>query len=123
MDKYEESNLLYEQGLEHFRAGSFQLSLDCFLKSNQLDEHSRTYARIYECLTMLGKTIEAKPYIKIAYEMNPNHDKVIMQYVDTLLQEDKVEVAKELLNKLLLRNKTYNPARRLLEKIKSDTDS
>jgi tetratricopeptide (TPR) repeat protein len=117
VDNYEESYLLYQQGLEHFEKGESQLSLNCFLQSNEFQEHSRTYARIYECLTKLGMPVEARPYIELAYKMNPNHDKVTMQYVDSLLQEGNVDMARELLHKLLIRNNTYNPAKRLLEEI------
>lgn len=68
-------------------------------------------------LIKLGMSGEARPYIELAYKMNPNHDKVTMQYVDSLLQEGKVDMAKELLYKLLIRNNTYNPAKRLLKEI------
>ncbi|WP_163099402.1 tetratricopeptide repeat protein [Peribacillus alkalitolerans] len=84
-----------------------------------LDEHSRTYARIYECLISLGKTADAKPYKEIAYRKNPNHDKVTMQYVETLILEGRINEAIEILEKLLHRNTTYNPAKRLLEQIKT----
>ncbi|WP_078553749.1 hypothetical protein [Bacillus alkalicellulosilyticus] len=47
---------------------------------------------------------------------NLNHDKVTMQYVDTLVEERDRELAIVLLEKLLQRNTTYNPAKRLLDK-------
>jgi tetratricopeptide (TPR) repeat protein len=119
MDKYEESYLLYLKGLEFFEMGDFQSSLDCFLKSNELNEHSRTYARVYECLIKLGRNADAKPYIEIAYMKNPNNDKVTIQYVETLMLEGRLNVAKEILEKLLHRNKSYNPAKRLLDQIKN----
>lgn len=120
MDKYEESYFLYQKGLEHFEKVEFQSSLECFLKSNELEEHSRTYARIYECLINLSRNIEAKPYIKLAYLQNPRHDKVTIQYAEMLIEDGEVELAREILEKLLNRNTTYNPARRLLEKINNE---
>jgi tetratricopeptide (TPR) repeat protein len=120
MDKYEESYLLYQKGLEYFKMGDFQSSLDCFLKSNELDEHSRTFARIYECLIKLGRDAEAKPNIEIAYMKNPNHDKVTIQYVETLIHEGKFKEAKEILEKSLKRNGSYNPAKKLLERLKNE---
>jgi tetratricopeptide (TPR) repeat protein len=122
MDKYEESYLLYQRGLEYFKMGDYQSSLGCFLKSNELDEHSRTFTRIYECLIKLGRNDEAKPYIEKAYMKNPNHDKVTIQYVETLIHEGKFNEAKDILDKLLKRNESYNPAKKLLERIMNGLD-
>lgn len=68
MDKYEKARNLYYLGLENFENADYENSLQCFIESNKLDEHSRTYARIYECLKKLGKNKEAKAYIEISYK-------------------------------------------------------
>ncbi|MBM7702010.1 tetratricopeptide repeat protein [Metabacillus iocasae] len=119
MDNYKQSYLLYQEGLLEFEKSEFQKALDCFIKSNQLSEHSRTYARIYECLMKLGKESEAKPYIETAYSQNPNQDKVAVQYAQSLIMDGHNELAIEILEKILRRNKTYNPARKFLEQIKN----
>ncbi|WP_227936444.1 hypothetical protein [Alkalihalobacillus deserti] len=117
MDKYEKAYLLYQEGLVQFENDNFENALDCFNKSNKLDEHSRTFARIYECLIKLGRKEEAKPFIKTAYLQNPKQDKVTIQYAESLIEDGNVLLAKEILENLLLRNSTYNPAKRLLDKM------
>ncbi|MFD2216433.1 tetratricopeptide repeat protein [Metabacillus endolithicus] len=117
MDNQEQSYLLYQEGLLEFKNKEFQNALNCFIKSNQLSEHSRTYARIYECLLKLGKELEAMPYIKTAYTQNPKQDKVAIQYAESLILEGNSDLAIDILEKILRRNKTYNPARKLLEQI------
>lgn len=117
LDNYEQAYLLYQKGLVQFENGEFGSALEYFIKSNKLNEHSRTYARIYECLIKLDRKSEAKPYIKTAYLQNPKQDKVSIQFAETLLEDGNSQLAKEILEKLLLRNTTYNPAKRLLDKI------
>ncbi|MDX8289481.1 hypothetical protein SLL00_10135 [Metabacillus indicus] len=120
MDKFEKARNLYYLGLENFENADYENSLQSFIESNKLDEHSRTYARIYECLKKLGKNKEAKAYIEIAYKKNPIQDKVTLQYAEELVFDGKVGLAKEILEKLLIRNATYGPAKRLFEKINKD---
>ncbi|SDN14895.1 hypothetical protein SAMN05518871_103434 [Psychrobacillus sp. OK028] len=67
MDNNEQSYLLYQEGLLQFEKMEYEKALNCFLKSNELSEHSRTYARIYECLMKLNRDSEAKTYIQTAY--------------------------------------------------------
>ena len=117
MDKYEQAYLLYQEGLEEFEKGEFAAALECFIKSNKFNEHSRTYARIYESLIKLDRNSEAKPYIKQAYLENPRHDKVTIQYAEVLIEDGEVQLARDILEKLLNRNSSYNPAKRLLESI------
>ena len=120
MDKYDKARNLYYLGLEHFENGNFENSLKCFIESNELDEHPRTYARMYECLKKLGRNDEANAYIEIAYKKNPIQDRVTIQYAEELIVDGKIALAKEILEKLLNRNTTYGPAKRLLEKINKD---
>lgn len=115
--KEDKSYNLYGMGLESFQHKEFEKALEYFKMSLKLDEHSRTYARIYECLINLGKFEEARPYIEIAYNLNKNHDKVAMQYVAELVIEERIAEAVSILEGILDRNTTYNPAKRLLEKL------
>jgi tetratricopeptide (TPR) repeat protein len=117
VDKYDKSYALYEKGLAHFENYEYNSALECFKESNELDEHSRTYARIYECLIQLDRINDAKPYIEAAYLKNPKHDKVAIQYAECLLGCGMCDLAKDILLQLLSRNKTYNPAKKLLDKI------
>ncbi|MDR0137864.1 hypothetical protein RFW18_08910 [Metabacillus idriensis] len=57
---------------------------------------------MYECLKKLGRNKEAKDYIEIAYKKNPIQDKVTLQYAEELVFDGKVELAKEILEKLLI---------------------
>lgn len=118
--KKDKSYNLYGMGLESFQHKEFEKALEYFKQSLKLNEHSRTYARIYECLINLGKFKEARPYIETAYNMNKNHDKVAMQYVTELVKEEKISEAVAILESILERNSTYNPAKKLLDKIKNE---
>lgn len=120
MDRFDKARNLYYLGLERFENKDFENSLQCFIESNKLDEHPRTYARMYECLKKLGRNNEAKIYIEKAYKMNPIQDKVTVQYAEELLFDGKIALAKEILGKLLNRNTSYGPAKRLLETINQD---
>lgn len=121
MDSTEDkSYYLYGMGLESFQHKEFEKALEYFKQSLELDEHSRTYARIYECLINLGKFKEAIPYIETAYNMNKKQDKVAMQYVAELIKEEKMSEATSILEGILERNSTYNPAKKLLDKIKNE---
>ena len=117
MDRYEKSYYLYGMGIESLEQEEFEKALDYFKQSLLLEEHFRTNARIYECLMSLGKFTEARPYIEIAYKMNKGHDKVSMQYVGEIVKEGKISEAVSILEGILVRNASYNPARKLLEKI------
>ena len=68
----------------------------------------------------LGEFKEARPYIEIAYKMNKRRDKVSMQYVTELVKEGNISEAVLILEDILVRNTTYNPAKKLLEKIKNN---
>lgn len=119
--KEDKSYNLYGMGLESFRHKEFEKALEYFKQPLRLDEHSRTYARMYECLINLGKFKEARPpYIETAYNMNKNHDKVAMQYVAELVKEEKINEAVAILEGNLDRNTTYNPEKKLLDKIKNE---
>lgn len=117
-DNNERSSYLYDIGMECVENGEFEKALAYFQQSLILDKHSRTYARIYECLIELGNKREARPYIEIAYNMNKNHDKVAIQYATELIDEGKSSEASIILESILARNTTYLPAKRLLDKIK-----
>ncbi|WP_139185075.1 tetratricopeptide repeat protein [Psychrobacillus sp. OK028] len=49
---------------------------------------------------------------------NANHDKVGVQYAESLIEEGDRELAIEVLEKIISRNTTYNHAHKLLEKLK-----
>lgn len=118
--KEDKSYNLYGMGLESFQHKEFEKSLEYFKQSLKFDEHSRTYARIYECLINLGNFKEAIPYIETAYNMNKKQDKVAMLYVAELVKEEKISEAIAILEGILERNSTYNPAKKLLDKIKNE---
>lgn len=115
-DNYEKSLDFYYDGRETYEQGDYEQALMLFQNSLRLYEHSRTHARIYECLIALDKRKEALPYIQKAYQQNENHDRVALQYAGELVNALKMEEANIILKKVLQRNKTYQPALRMLEK-------
>ncbi|MEH7299927.1 tetratricopeptide repeat protein [Neobacillus drentensis] len=117
MNRYEESYHLYDEGMVRFENGDYPSSLNCFLKSCELNEHFKTYSRIGECLTKLGKQNESVTYMKKAFELNPNNDKVSLQYSEALIMSGNIIRAREILIRLIDRNSSYKPAKIVLDKI------
>jgi tetratricopeptide (TPR) repeat protein len=107
----------YEVGIEKYEKGDIESALKNFQKSLELQEHFKTYERLYHALKDLGRIEEAREAITKAYNLNDRNDKVAFEYVKFLLEDKNSAIAKKVLNALLKRNPTYGPAKKLKKNI------
>ena len=112
-----DSTYLYGLGMECFEKNELQKALGFFQKSIEIEPHFKTYERMFVCFNKLGSRIEAKECIKRAFQLNDKNDKVTVEYVSILIEENSIDEAVLVLNDLLKRNPTYGPAKKLLDKI------
>ena len=61
--------------------------------------------------------IMASYYLALAYKTNSKSDKVSFEYAKVLIDENKLNKAKEILLKILKRNPSYKKAKILYENI------
>lgn len=107
----------YQVGIEKYEKGEIDSALKNFQKSLELQEHFKTYEKLYHVLKKLGRNEEAKEAITKAYNLNDRNDKVAVEYVKFLLEDKNFEIAKKILNALLKRNPSYGPAKKLKKDI------
>ncbi len=94
----------------------FMKALEYFEKSIEIMPHFKTFERMYYCYKQLGKHDIARRYIEKAYLMNESNDKVAVEFAIELQEEGKIEFCLEVVNKVLKRNPSYGPAKRIAEK-------
>jgi tetratricopeptide (TPR) repeat protein len=112
-----DSKYYYGLGLECFESGDVEKALEHFRKSLEIKPHFKTYERMYQCYKKMNKTYEAKECIEKAFYMNDKNDKVAIEYIRLLIQEGNIILSKKLLNGVLERNPSYDPAKKLLQTI------
>jgi len=114
----QDSRYYYGLALESLDNNKYEKALEYFVKSNNIESHFKTYERMCYCYKKLNKMVEARECIENAYKMNGNNDKVAVEYAEFLIQEGRIELAKNLLINILQRNNSYGPANKLLADIK-----
>ena len=117
INKMEDSYYYYGLGLESYKSGNIQEALISFLMSVTLSPHFKTYEQLHYVLGNLGYKEESEFMIQKAYELNSSNDKVSLLYAKCLIERGCKVKAKEILINLLDRNKTYLPARKILEEL------
>lgn len=86
-------------------------------ESLSMEKHFKTHHELAKLLFRSGRQEEAKHHFHAAYLSNQQNDRVAFDYAKNLFGEKKTKAAKEVLRKILERNSTYGPARRLLDEI------
>lgn len=114
-----DSHYYYGIGLESFERGNLQEALVSFLLSVTLSPHFKAYEQLHYILDNLGYKEESKFMIEKAYQLNPNNDKVSLLYARCLIEQGNKVNGKEILISLLERNRTYLPARKILEELEN----
>lgn len=112
-----DSKYFYGLGVEQFDTGNFQEALVYFQKSIEIAPHFKTYERMYDCYKNLGNQRQARECIEKAFHLNSKNDKVAIEYILLLIEEDNLALASSFLEALLQRNPTYGPAKKLLDRI------
>lgn len=104
----------YYKGLSHQENGNFDDALKCFYKSLEIDEHFKTYHRVYQILKVQEKQNESFTALKKAFQLNMRNDKVASDYAEMLIALNRYKEANEILLSILERNPTYRYANELI---------
>ncbi len=107
----------YCKGEESRENNQIETAIQYYLKSVLLEKHFKTYARLYECYFMLNQFDLANYFLTLAYQGNPNNDKVAFQYAMYLIQEKETAMAKKILADIIKRNPTYKHAKLEFQKL------
>ena len=111
---------LYGLGLEEYEKGNYLEAIEYFERSNNIEEHFKTYERLFLCWKELEKREKANSCLEKAYEMNPNNDKIAFEYAEVCTEAGNIKLAGLVLEKLIERNPTYKKAQVLLERLKGN---
>ena len=107
----------YCKGEESRENNQIETAIQYYLKSVLLEKHFKTYARLYECYFMLNQFDLANYFLTLAYQGNPNNDKVAFQYAMYLIREKETAMAKKILADIIKRNPTYKHAKLEFQKL------
>ena len=113
--KFMDAWSLYGMGLEQYEKGNYSAAIEYFEQSNNIEEHFKSYERLFRCWKELGNKEKEKSCIEKAYEMNPRNDKTAFEYAKFQAEEGNITLAKKVLEELIDRNPTYKKAREMLE--------
>ena len=108
---------LYYSGMNYQENGNLDEALLCFNQSLVIDEHFKTYHRIFQILKIQGKLDECLSAIESAYKLNNRNDKVASDYAEILIQLCRYEEAVVILSDTLKRNPSFKYAKKLIESI------
>lgn len=120
MDAYE----CYLKGSVEYDQGHYAEAMRWFECSNEIDEHFKSYERLYSCLMHLGDTQKAFACIERAYQLNPRNDKTAYEYAEMLARSGDSTAALDVLAGIIQRNPDYNKAAALADSLRlgSGTD-
>lgn len=104
----------YFEGIRLLKNNSLDIALNHFLYSLQLDEHFKTCYQIYKIYDELGAKECAYKYLIRAYKLNPNNDLVAFELAKKKVEKDLIDEAKSILSRILTRNPTYGPAKKMI---------
>lgn len=66
-----------------------ETAIKYYLKSALMEEHFKTYARLYECYFARKQFDLANYFLTRSYQKNSNNEKVAFQYAMYLIQEKR----------------------------------
>jgi lipopolysaccharide biosynthesis regulator YciM len=104
-------------GMESMEQADFATAVKHFEKSLEFMKRSITAARLYECLARLNRHQEARQYIEMAFMLNTSSDVIATQYANVLIQSNETKKARIMLQNVLQRNASFQPARKLLDSL------
>ena len=106
-----DSYYYYCMGEGHREENEIETAIQYYLKSALMEEHFKTYARLYECYFALHQLDLANYFLTLSYHKNPANEKVAFQYAMHLMQENETVQAKKILAGILKQNPAYNHAK------------
>lgn len=104
----------YYEGVSHQENGNLDDALECFYKSLEIDEHFKTYHRVYQVLKIQEKQDESFIALKKAFQLNMRNDKVASDYAEMLIEQNRYKDATNILSNILERNPTFRHAKELI---------
>ena len=113
----------YLKGLVEFEKECYDVAISYFERSNKLEEHFKSYERLYYCWSHLGDKKNAFVCIEKAYQLNPQNDKTAYEYAMMLVESGNCKLAQEVLSGIIQRNPTYKKAAVLAESLKQKATS
>ncbi len=108
----------YLKGLVEYENNCYEAAIGYFEQSIEIEEHFKSYERLYSCWQQLGDTKKAFDCIEKAYRLNPDSDKTAFEFATMLAESEKYEQAREVLAGILQRNPTYKKAAVLADSLK-----
>ncbi len=108
----------YFKGSEEFDKRNYLLAIEYFELSNKIEEHFKTYERLFQCWKELSNTKQAFACIEKAYILNPKNDKTAYEFAEMVVESGNNELAQDILQSILQRNPTYKKVVILYEKIR-----
>lgn len=105
----------YFKGTEEYKKQNYKEAVGYFELSNKLEEHFKTYERLFHCYTKLDRKEKALECIEKAYSLNTNNDKTAFEYAEVLAESGEIKLAEDILSEILQRNADYKKAEVLLK--------
>lgn len=112
----------YYLGLENLENSGYKSAVYFFELSNRIEEHYKTYERLFFCWKNLDEPLKAYECLKKAYQINPKSDKISVMYAQELTEHMDFETARKILSETIKRNSTYKPAEKLLNTINNQKE-
>ena len=112
-----DSYYYYRMGEESFNKNEIEHAIQYYLESVKLRKHYKTYERLYECCNCINQKDIANYFIRLAYEENNSNDKVSFLYSKYLVEQNKLNEAKQILLEIMERNPSYKQAKMEYEKL------
>lgn len=105
----------YFAGRERLDNAYYAEAIEFFKASVELEQHFKPYECLSRCYAALNEPEKAFESISAAYRLNAKNDKVALGYAKALANYKKdISAARGILGEILVRNPTYNPAKKLL---------
>lgn len=108
----------YLAGKELLDNARYAEAIEFFEASVEENRHFKPYECLSRCYAALNEPEKAFKCITEAFALNGKNDKVALKYAKALANYKKdVSAARGILADILVRNPTYNPAKRFLSEL------
>ncbi|MDE6731262.1 MAG: hypothetical protein K2J77_00100 [Oscillospiraceae bacterium] len=108
----------YYAGRELLDNARYAEAIEFFNASVELESHFKPYECLSRCYAALNEPEKAFACISAAYGLNKRNDKVALGYAKALANYKKdAAAARGILAEILIRNPSYNPAKRFLNEL------
>jgi tetratricopeptide (TPR) repeat protein len=111
---------LYHRGVELLDRRELEAAVESFKQSLSISVHFKSLERLGVCYRALGVSDLALGCLRQAFELNRASSKTAVLFAEELLAHAQIKEAREILADVLVKNSTYEPARRLLESLEAE---